>query len=75
MESNRKYGLPYTLWKLIESMGFPIHLINLIRKLHQDQRSTLRASGGGIRFSGTRIKDLGYAEEITLLLSTVAYYS
>ena len=34
------------LWKTMERMGFPKHLIDLVSKLYQDQESAVKTSGG-----------------------------
>ena len=36
----------YKLWKILEEMGIPDHLICLLRNLHEDQEATVRTGHG-----------------------------
>ena len=99
----------HQLWDTMTKMGFPSHIVGLIKNLYQDQESTVRTSSGdtewfeigrgvrqgcilspnlfniysedimrealegfngGVKFGGTKITNLRYADDTTLVCSS-----
>uniref|UniRef100_W5MW50 Reverse transcriptase domain-containing protein n=1 Tax=Lepisosteus oculatus TaxID=7918 RepID=W5MW50_LEPOC len=71
------------LWKALQELGVPAHLIQLIRSFYKDQEATVRTQHGdtkwfkiekeseiGEKIGGRNINNLRYADDTTLLVET-----